>query len=111
MDFEYQSLPHGGTETTIFRWGDFVYATDFKKFSSSLIKAWKGKIRVMVASGVMFRPHHSHSSIQETLELFNELKVEKGFITHMSHMVSHEKDSKNLPKNIKFAYDGMILDL
>ncbi len=109
QDFEYFSLPHGLTQSTAFRWGNFAYATDFKSFPEPLIKSWKGKIDIMVASGIMHKSHHSHSSVSETVELFKKLEVKQGYITHISHKVSHEKDSQNLPSHIKFAYDGMII--
>ena len=59
----------------------------------------------------MYKSHHSHSSIPETIELFEKLKVKQGYITHISHMVEHKKDSEKLPSHIKFAYDGMMLDI
>ena len=110
LDFEYYSLPHGLTESTAFRWGNFAYATDFKQFPKAIIEAWKGKIEVMIASGIMYKSHHSHSSIPETVALFEELGVKQGYITHISHVVLHERDSQKLPPHIQFAYDGQVID-
>ena|GEM_PF-7110046 len=66
------------------RAGNFAYATDFKKFPSDAIAAWKGRVHTMVASGIRYREHASHSSVKETVELFEMLEVKRGFIHHLA---------------------------
>ena len=51
----------------------FAYATDFKAFSKDDIARWQGKIDLMVASGIQFDSHPSHSSLTETIQLFEAL--------------------------------------
>jgi phosphoribosyl 1,2-cyclic phosphate phosphodiesterase len=104
-------LPHGNVESCAFRVGRFAYATDFKEFSPDQIAAWRGKVDVMVASGIHFGQHRTHSTIPETLALFAELGVKQGYITHLSHEVDQERDAHRLPDNVKLAYDGMVIDL
>lgn len=104
-------LPHGGYETLGFRIGRFAYATDFKFFPSECIDRWKGKVDVMIASGLRHRAHSTHSTIGETIELFAKLGVRHGVITHLSHEVDYTSHSKELPPNVVFAYDGLRVDL
>lgn len=104
-------LPHGSVSTTAFRFGSFAYATDFKSFPPEALARWKGKVKTMVASGLRFRPHQTHSSIDETIALFNQLGVEKGIITHLSHEVDYKRDSKRLPRHVAFAYDGLTFEV
>lgn len=111
LDFDYASLPHGSTESTLYKFGSFIYATDFKTFPKELLQRWRNKIKLMIASGAMYKTHPSHSSIPETIKLFEKLSVPEAYITHLSHVVDHLPDSKKLPSHIKFAYDGMTLDL
>lgn len=120
-DVEVEALlvPHGNTETTIYRINDFVYATDFKCFTKEIIARWRGKIHTMIASGVHFKEHPTHSNIYQTQDLFDELKVKRGIITHLSHFVDYKRDQRELRENInatgdkkslnyyEFAYDGM----
>lgn len=104
-------LPHGNVRSCALRFGRFAYATDFKEFSKTQIDAWRGHVDTMVASGVHYRPHPTHSNIPETIELFKKLGVKKGILSHLSHEVDFTRDSKSLPDSVSFSYDGMKIDL
>lgn len=105
------TLEHGNVRSCGIRMGNFAYATDFKKFTEADIERWRGRVDVMVASGIHFREHRTHSVIPETLELFDRLEVKKGIISHLSHEVSYLKHSQQMPPGRSLAYDGMIIDL
>jgi len=104
-------VPHGNVMTSVFRLGEFVYATDFKKFSDEQISRWRGKVKVMVASGVHFDAHPTHSTISETLDLFDKLQVKRGVISHLSHKISYLRDGAAMPPHVSLAYDGMRIDV
>ncbi|MCX6129751.1 MAG: MBL fold metallo-hydrolase, partial [Proteobacteria bacterium] len=42
-------LDHGSVRTCGFRFGSFVYITDFKKFPDETLKLWRGQIDTIVA--------------------------------------------------------------
>lgn len=113
FDMEYEAFraAHGHQDTTVFRFNNFAYATDFKELSPALIKHWRGKIKIMVASGIHFRTHKTHSVIPETVALFKELGVERGIITHMAHDVDYDTHTAKLPPSVSLAYDGMVIDV
>ncbi len=111
VPIEHTELPHGSTVSTAYRIGSFAYATDFQFFPDAVIEAWKGKIHTMVASGLRFQPHPTHSSIPETIELFRRLGVKRGILTHLTHDVEYVRDSIGLPAGVELAYDGMTIDL
>ena len=111
MDVETFLVPHGNAMTNILRFGRFAYATDFKSFTDEALRAWRGKIHTMVASGLRWREHKTHSTIDETLELFRKLDVERGIITHMNHEIDYDLDSRKLPSGVEFAYDGMEISI
>ncbi|MCX6116084.1 MAG: MBL fold metallo-hydrolase [Proteobacteria bacterium] len=104
---ETMQLPHGNVLTNAFRFGSFAYATDFKSFPSDKRAKWRGKIDTMVASGLRWRDHKTHSTIQETIDLFEDLQVRRGIITHLNHEIDYDLDSKKLPGNVELAFDGM----
>ncbi|MCY4443560.1 MAG: MBL fold metallo-hydrolase [Proteobacteria bacterium] len=104
-------LPHGTVQSTAFRLGRFAYATDFQNFSEKQIRGWQGKIDTMIASGVHMRSHPTHSSIPETLALFDRLEVRRGILTHLSHEVDYVTISSQLPPGRELAFDGMCLSV
>jgi len=107
LDIEPVRLPHGSVQTTGFRIGSFAYCTDFKGFPEETLQKWRGKVHTMVASGVHFKNHPTHNNVQETVKLFEDLEVKRGFITHLAHQVCYERDSEKLPERASFAYDGL----
>ena len=100
---------HGDMQTAVFRVGAFAYATDFKALSEQVRRAWRGKIHTMVASGHKWGEHPTHSTIEETLDLFRDLKVKRGIVTHLGHEVDFVKDQRKMPRGMALAYDGMRL--
>lgn len=119
IEFESAIAPHGPTTTTVFRIGSFVYATDFKSFPRHLVEAWKSKVTTMIASGISFDPHPTHSSVYETLDLFDSLGIKHGIVTHLSHRIDYGRDAKHLQRFApsgaqpvyEFAYDGMKIEI
>jgi phosphoribosyl 1,2-cyclic phosphate phosphodiesterase len=109
IETEMAKVAHGEVQTSVFRFDNFAYATDFKCFSPDLIERWCGRIDTLVVSGIHFKTHPSHSVIPESIELAQKLKVRRTYITHISHYVDHERDSELLPAGVAFAYDGLRL--
>ena len=111
MDVETFLVPHGNAQTNVFRFGNFAYATDFKTLSDEVIRAWRGKIHTMVASGLRWREHKTHSTIEETIEIFKTLDVERGIITHMNHEIDYDIDSLKLPSGVELAFDNLEITI
>jgi len=104
-------LEHGHTQTAAFRIGRFVYATDFKRIPPEVVERWRGQVDTMVASGIHFGAHPTHSNIPETLALFKKIQVNRGIITHLTHEVDPARDTARLPDGVVFAHDGMQVDV
>lgn len=126
IEVDVAKLPHGGPEVLAFRFGRFAYATDFQNFPPDIVLAWRGRVDTMVASGIRYRPHPTHSTIEETLGVFDALGVRRGILTHLAHDVAFpgtlDLSQRTpfdrtpttfvpLPPNREFAYDGMTIDL
>lgn len=108
---EAEILPHGQGVTAAFKIGAFVYATDFKEIPENIRKKWRHKVHTMIASGVRFHPHPTHSSLPETLALMTDLGVQRGIVSHLGHEIAFERDSASLPPGMTLAYDGMTIDV
>jgi len=63
-----------------------------------------------VVNALRHKKHISHYNLEEAIALIHELKVEKGYLTHISHQLGKHADvSPTLPTGIELAYDGMQL--
>ena len=90
-----------------YRIGDFAYITDAKTISEKEKQKLKG-VKHLVVNALRKEEHFSHFSLGEALNLIEELQPEKAYLTHISHFLGKEKEiSKELPKNVQLAYDGL----
>jgi phosphoribosyl 1,2-cyclic phosphate phosphodiesterase len=90
-----------------YRIGDFAYITDAKTISEKEKQKLKG-VKHLVVNALRKEEHFSHFSLQEALNLIEEIKPEKAYLTHISHFLGKDKEiSKELPKNVQLAYDGL----
>ena len=44
------------------------------------------------------------------LEYIERIKPKRAFLTHLNHDILYERDSRLLPENVQFAYDGLIVE-
>ena len=94
-----------------FRFGDFAYLTDMKTIENSEVKKLKG-VKVLVVNALREAEHISHFNLKEALALINEVKPERAYLTHISHMLGfHEEVQKKLPENVFLAYDNLVINL
>lgn len=94
-----------------FRIGDFTYITDANYISDEAKHKIKNS-KFLVLNALRREPHISHFTLDQAIELVNELKPEKAYFTHISHQLGlHEDVQKELPSNIEIAYDGLKINL
>jgi phosphoribosyl 1,2-cyclic phosphate phosphodiesterase len=92
-----------------FRIGDFTYITDAKTISEEEKEKIKGS-KVLVLNALRKDAHISHFTFDEAIRIAEELKAEKTYFTHISHQLGkHEEVEKELPENIRIAYDGLTI--
>jgi phosphoribosyl 1,2-cyclic phosphate phosphodiesterase len=99
---------HGRLPVIAYRFNDFAYATDLSFISDETIEAMQG-LDVLVLDCVRLRPHPTHLGLNEALAYIERINPKRAFLTHLNHDVMHARDSRLLPENVQFAYDGLIL--
>ncbi len=91
--------------------GNLAYITDAKTIDEEVIESLKG-IKVLVINALRIRPHLSHISLSESLEIIGRIKPQRAYLIHLSHdMGLHENVSKLLPANVSIAYDGLKVEI
>lgn len=94
-----------------FRIGDFTYITDAKTIADSEKEKIRGS-KILVLNALRRETHISHFTLEEAINLVQELGVEQAYFTHISHQLGkHKEVSEELPSNIFLAYDGLQLQL
>ena len=90
-----------------FRIQDFTYITD-ANFIDEAEKEEIAGSKVLVLNALQKEPHISHFTLEQAVELMEELRPEKGYLTHISHKLGkHSEVSKELPSNVEIAWDGL----
>lgn len=94
-----------------FRIKDFVYLTDVSEISD----AEKEKMKdadLIVLDALRKEKHISHFSLEEALELLDELGPKEAVLTHISHYMGlHDEVNTSLPKHINLGFDNQIFYL
>lgn len=66
---------------------------------------------VLILDTLRERPHPTHFNIEQSLQVFRQVKPGRGFVTHMCHELEHSDLQKRLPPGIFVPYDGMSLEV
>jgi phosphoribosyl 1,2-cyclic phosphate phosphodiesterase len=94
-----------------FRFGDFTYITDANRIDDTEKEKIRGS-SILVLNALRKKGHISHFSLQEAVDLVEELSIPKAWFTHISHQLGlHEEINNELPSNIQLAWDGLKLSV
>ncbi len=90
-----------------YRIGDFAYVTDAKTITEQEKQKLKDLDVLILNCLRVKQPHFAHIILPEALELIDELKPKRCFLTHGCHNLGrHQEVSKILPPGVEYAYDG-----
>jgi phosphoribosyl 1,2-cyclic phosphate phosphodiesterase len=94
-----------------FRINNFAYVTDANHIADHEKEKLKG-LDYLVLNALRREKHISHFTLQEAIELSQELGAKQTYFTHLSHQLGkHDDVSKELPSNVKLAFDGLQLEI
>ena len=93
-----------------YRFGNIAYLTDIKMLDSEAeFEKLKG-VDYVTLGCVKVGDHHSHPSLQETLDFFERVGAKESYITHLSHQLPrHEEFAAMLPPHVHPAWDGLVI--
>jgi len=94
-----------------YRIGDFTYITDANYIEEKELDKIRGS-KILVINALRQEKHLSHFTLQEAIDLATELNIPQTYFTHISHQMGmHEKVNEGLPKGMKLAHDGLIIEV
>ncbi len=102
-----------------FRFGDIAYITDMSSIPDKEFLKLKG-LKHLTLNTVSYKKHHSHFSLEETVELAGRIGAGHTWLTHLSHTFpvhrEFEKELERLcaehgiPPTVHPAYDGLTIE-
>lgn len=102
------AVQHGSWTITGFRCGALGYVTDASELSTETRAALMG-LDVLVLNALRNKPHPTHFTIQQALEMIEELKPRQAFLVHMGHEIDHATTNASFPEHVRLAYDTLSL--
>jgi len=100
---------HGDTEIFGFRLGSAAYLTDFSRIPETSFPLLQG-LDVLFLDGLRHKPHPTHSTVENSIRIADQLKAKRAFFTHICHDLPHEATNATLPPDVRLSYDGMKLE-
>jgi phosphoribosyl 1,2-cyclic phosphate phosphodiesterase len=94
-----------------YRIGDFTYITDANYISPAELDKIRGS-KVVVINALRNSRHVSHFSLDEALEILQDLKPDIAYLTHISHFLGKfDAVSAKLPDWVHLAYDSLQIEI
>jgi phosphoribosyl 1,2-cyclic phosphate phosphodiesterase len=102
-------LDHGPFKVLGFRLGSLAYCTDVSRIPDASRPLLEG-LDVLILDALRYERHPSHFSLSEALEVIEDLKPRRTYLTHLSHSFDHGPTQASLPPAVVLAHDGLVLE-
>lgn len=102
-------LLHGPFRVLGFRVGGLAYCTDVNRIPRRSLPRLRG-LDVLVLDALRVRPHPTHFSVAESLEVVEQLKPSRAYFTHIAHELDHGATNAQLPSHVRLAFDGLSIE-
>jgi phosphoribosyl 1,2-cyclic phosphate phosphodiesterase len=101
---------HGRLRVFGYRLGSFAYLTDVSAIPETTYPLLRG-LKVLVLNALRREPHETHFHLDRAVAEARKIGAQRTYFTHMCHRLGHRSTERNLPANLRLAYDGLRLDI
>lgn len=115
--FELQGLTiqpirlwHGQLPVLGYRINNVAFCTDVSRIPDESWPLLEG-LETLVIDALREKPHPTHFSIGQALEVVERVRPQRTFLTHISHTLDHDATNSRLPPGVELAYDGLRIPL
>ena len=101
-------LKHGTLPILGYRVGAFAYLTDCNTIPGS---SWPllRNLDVLVLDALRHRPHSTHFSLEQAVDVAARVGAKTTYFTHMTHDLPHASTCAALPDGMSLAHDGLVV--
>jgi phosphoribosyl 1,2-cyclic phosphate phosphodiesterase len=93
-----------------FRAGNVAYCTDVSAVPEQSWPLLAG-LDVLILGALRMRPHPTHLSLEEAVEVARRVQPKQTYFTHVSHELDYDRTNALLPPTMKLSYDGQRIPL
>ena len=86
-----------------------AYFSDCKDVPAAAREQVAG-VENLVLDALRHRPHPTHMSLDEALEVSAAVQPRRTYLTHLCHDLGHAETEKILPAHVRVAYDGLKIE-
>jgi phosphoribosyl 1,2-cyclic phosphate phosphodiesterase len=101
---------HGKLPVLGFRVGAFAYLTDCNHIPEASWPLLAG-VKTVILDALRHRPHSTHFSLSEAVDVVARIGAERAYFTHISHDLGHAETCARLPAGVELAYDGQVIEV
>ena len=103
------AFAHGPSVVYGYRFGPVAYVTDVKAVDAAARRALAG-VEILVLNALWYRQHPTHLSIPEAVEVARAIGARCTYLTHLTHETAHADLERDLPPEVRPAYDGLVVE-
>ena len=102
-------LWHGKLAVLGFRVNNVAFCTDVSRIPEESWPLLEG-LDTLVLDALRDKPHPTHFSVDQALEVVARVRPRQTYFTHISHQLEHEATNARLPAGVELAYDGLRIE-
>lgn len=103
------AFEHGPSVVFGYRFGALAYVTDVKRVPAESVTVLAG-LEGLVLNALWYREHPTHLSIPEALAAARAIGARRTWLTHLTHETLHADLERDLPPDVRPAWDGLVVD-
>lgn len=103
-------LMHGKLPILGFRVFDLAFLTDVSEIPEESWPLLHG-LDTLVIGALREKPHPTHMSVEQALQVVDRVKPRQTYFTHTSHSLEYHATNAMLPAGVTLAYDGLRIPI
>lgn len=85
-----------------------AYCTDCSRVPPESHALLEG-LDLLVIDALRYRHHPTHMTVDQALEVIEQVKPGEAYFTHIAHDIAHAELEPKLPEHVHLSYDGLTL--
>ena len=86
-----------------------AYCTDVSRLPPETYPLLEG-LDVLVIDALRYRHHPTHMTVDQALEVIDQVQPKRAYLTHIAHDIQHADLEAKLPEHVFLAFDGLTVE-